>query len=129
MAKRDLYAVAKRRTLVLGASPIPERYAHLAVLKLLAHGHPVVAVGLRDGTIGGLPILHGIPEDEHFHTITLYMNPVVQEAWHDRILALVPERIIFNPGTEHAIFAQRAADQGIEVVEGCTLVMLGSGQY
>jgi len=43
--------------------------------------------------------------------------------------ALAPERIIFNPGTEHAAFAERAAEQGSEVVEGCTLVMLGTGQY
>ncbi|MBL7940951.1 MAG: CoA-binding protein [Flavobacteriales bacterium] len=119
----------ERRTLVLGASPDPERYAHRAVLKLLAHGHPVVAVGLRDGTIGGLPILHHIPLDEHFHTVALYMNPVVQAAWHDRILALAPERIIFDPGTEHSGFARAAAGQGIEVVEGCVLVMLGTGQY
>ncbi len=79
--------------------------------------------------IGGLPILHEIPADDHFHTITLYMNPVLQEAWHNAILALAPARIIFNPGTEHAAFAQRAMDLGIEVVEGCTLVMLATGHY
>jgi len=98
-------------------------------MKLMAHGHEVVPVGLRSGMIGDMPILHEIPVGGHVHTITLYLNPMVQEAWHDRILAMAPERIIFNPGTEHAEFAERAAEQGIEVVEGCTLVMLGTGQY
>ena len=63
------------------------------------------------------------------HTVTLYLGPVLQKEWHERILALKPERIIFNPGTEDPAFQQRAEKMGIEVVEGCTLVMLASGQY
>ncbi len=119
----------QERTLVLGASPNPARYAYSAVLRLHANGIPVVAVGARSGTIDGIPILQEIPQDVAIHTVTLYMNPMVQEAWHERILALHPRRIIFNPGTEHAAFSQRAVNSGIEVVEGCTLVMLGTGQY
>lgn len=118
-----------RATLVLGASPKPERYAYRAVQRLVAHGHSVTAVGRTQGSIDGVPILQAIPQEARVHTVTLYLNPVVQEAWQDRILALAPKRIIFNPGTEHAGFAARAAQQGIEVVEGCTLVMLGTGQY
>jgi hypothetical protein len=47
----------------------------------------------------------------------------------DRLLALEPRRIIFNPGTEHPAFAARASASGMEVVEGCTLVMLSTGTY
>lgn len=121
--------MASLRTLVLGASPEPSRYAHLAALRLQANGHEVVLVGKQVGSIGGVPIRTDVPEDVAVHTVTLYLNPRAQEAWHDRLLALAPKRIIFNPGAEHPGFAQRAEAAGIEVVEGCTLVMLSTGQY
>ncbi len=118
-----------RPTLVLGASPDPARYSHLATQRLLSHGHTVILVGARAGAIAGKPILTELPQGPPVHTVSLYMNPMVQEAWHERILALHPKRIIFNPGTEHEDFARRAAGQGIEVIEGCTLVMLATGHY
>lgn len=38
-------------------------------------------------------------------------------------------RIIFNPGTENPTFEEAAKALGMEVVEGCTLVMLATGAY
>ncbi len=119
----------EKTTLVLGASPKEDRYANMAVNRLLAAGHPVVAVGRRAGSIGEEPIGTEIPEGRSIHTVTLYLNPHNQEPWADRILALSPKRIIFNPGTENVGLEKRAAELGIEVVEGCTLVMLGTGQF
>jgi predicted CoA-binding protein len=118
-----------KTTLVLGASAKPDRYSNIAVRRLLAVGHPVIAVGHRAGTIGDEPILTEAPEGRTLDTVTLYLNAHNQEAWVDRILALRPKRIIFNPGAENPALAERAAVQGIEVVEGCTLVMLASGLY
>jgi len=117
------------RTLVLGASPNPERYAHKAVMRLLTHGHSVVGVGLRTGKIGTVEIQQEIPVGVKFHTVTLYLGPTAQKAWQEKVLAMRPARIIFNPGTENRAFEQLAKSAGIEVVEGCTLVMLASGQY
>jgi hypothetical protein len=47
----------------------------------------------------------------------------------DYLLSLSPRRIIFNPGTENPDFMEKAEAQGIEVVAGCTLVMLRAGTY
>ena len=116
-------------TLVLGASTDPGRYAYLATERLLDRGHPVVLIGRKAGQLRGNSITKEFPDPGTVHTVTLYVNPIDQEIWHERILALAPRRIIFNPGTEHDGFADRAKEQGIEVVVGCTLVMLGSGQY
>lgn len=121
--------MATLRTLVLGASPEPSRYAHRAALRLKAHGHEVILVGKHAGTIDGEAIRADIPPGVVIHTVTLYINPLAQEAWHQRLIALKPQRIIFNPGAEHAEFARRAEAAGIHVVEGCTLVMLATGQY
>jgi predicted CoA-binding protein len=118
-----------KTTLVLGASPKEDRYSNKAVRRLLAAGHPVIAVGHRVGSIGDQPIRTDIPEAATIHTVTLYLNPHNQEVWTDRILHLKPQRIIFNPGTENAELEERATENGIEVVEGCTLVMLGTGQF
>lgn len=125
----DLCTMEALHTLVLGASPDPSRYANMAIRRLRSKGVPVVAVGARKGEVDGVPIVQEIPAAVRIHTVTMYMNPMVQEAWHERILDLRPERIIFNPGTEHEGFAQRAKAMGIATVEGCTLVMLGTGQY
>lgn len=118
-----------RTTLVLGATPRPDRYAYMAVERLLAANIPVVAVGRSTGQIQDVVISKEIPQGKDIHTVTLYLGPVNQAPWQDRILALRPARIIFNPGTENAPFEERARAQGIEVVIGCTLVMLSVGTY
>jgi uncharacterized protein len=118
-----------KKTLVLGASDNPERYSYLAVKKLAAHGHPVIALGNRPGTIGTHLIL---TEKKHFEgvdTVTLYLNAYHQQQYYDYIFSLSPKRIIFNPGAENEALYQAARQRGIEALEACTLVMLGTGQY
>ena len=119
----------KRKTLVLGASTNPERYSYMAVRKLKFAGIPVVAAGLREGEIFGVRIEKPFARFEDIHTVTVYMGPKNLEAYHDYILSLHPRRVIFNPGTESFDFAARLEAQGIEVVYGCTLIMISSGQY
>ncbi|MBP7408249.1 MAG: CoA-binding protein [Flavobacteriales bacterium] len=118
-----------RTTLVLGASPDPSRYAHKAVRRLRSHGHDVLAIGRHTGIIDDVPILAAVPEGAVVDTVTLYLSPRNQLVWQDEILHLRPRRVIFNPGAEDAVFAQRLEGAGIEVVEGCTLVMLSTGGY
>jgi uncharacterized protein len=118
-----------KKTLVLGASANPSRYSFLALQRLQAHGHSVVAIGKRKGKVGDVNI-----ETDHLalhdiDTITLYLNPANQEQYLDYILSLKPKRIIFNPGTENNKLIQSARSLGIMPVMGCTLVMLSVGTY
>ena len=119
----------QKKTLVLGASENPSRYSYLAVRKLTAHGHPVVAVGRKKGAVAGIDISTEPVEEEGVDTITLYLNPTNQQPYYDYILGLKPRRIIFNPGTENDELVEKAEAAGIEPVMGCTLVMLSTGQY
>lgn len=119
----------KKFTVVLGASPNPSRYSYLAVSRLAGKGHPVLAIGKKDGQIGDTPITKEHPVPADVDTITLYMNPVLQKEYYDYILQLHPKRIIFNPGTENDELAALASSKGIEPVEACTLVLLSTGQY
>lgn len=118
-----------KKTLVLGASENPARYSNLAVQRLRAHGHPVVALGRKPGHIGDVPILVTYPGDEDIDTITLYLNEHNQQPYHSFILSLHPKRIIFNPGAENDTLAAMAEAEGIETLEACTLVLLSTGQY
>lgn len=119
----------QKKTLVLGASPNPERYSYLAAERLQSYGHPVIAVGKKQGRIGQVNIEYPIPALTDIHTVTIYLNSKNQEAFYDSILALHPVRIIFNPGAENDMLKQLAAGNQIETIEACTLVMLSTGQY
>lgn len=116
-------------TVIIGASSNPERYSHMATLRLKKYGHTVFPVGIRDGKIGNETILTGQPPLSGIHTVTLYVGPANQPAWVEYILNLHPKRIIFNPGAENAALLASAEKQGIECVEGCTLVMLSTGEF
>jgi hypothetical protein len=118
-----------KKTLILGASENPARYAHEAAHRLAQAGHPIVNVGQRAGTVAGAPIHTGQPEVDGVHTVTLYVGADRQPALYDYILKLRPQRLIFNPGTENPELAQLAGQHGIYAEEACTLVFLTTGQY
>ncbi|NIG53117.1 CoA-binding protein [Chitinophaga sp. Cy-1792] len=119
----------KKLTVVLGASPNPSRYSYLAVSMLQKHGHPIVAIGNREGNIEGQEIIKEHPNVANVDTVTLYMNPTLQASYYDYILQLHPRRIIFNPGTENPELKELAIRNGIQPQEACTLVLLSTGQY
>ena len=121
-------AVAKK-TVVLGASDNPARYSYLALRKLQAYHHPIVAIGKMIGKVGDVDIQTDHMPVEAVDTVTLYLNPHNQREYYDYILELKPNRIIFNPGTENEDLIKRAKENGIEPVLGCTLVMLSTGMY
>lgn len=119
----------KKKTVVLGASENPARYSYLAVHRLRAHDHPVVAVGRKDGHVADVDIHKEKTQEEDVDTITLYLNPANQVPYYDYILSLKPKRIIFNPGTENDELIKKARENNIKPVIACTLVMLSTGQY
>ena len=118
-----------KTTVILGASDNPNRYSYLALNRLKKYGHPIVAIGKKDGVVSGIPIQKGTPPIENVDTITLYLNPERQKMYYDYIVSLNPQRIIFNPGTENEELVVLAEKNGIRTMEACTLVMLSTGQF
>ena len=119
----------KKKTLVIGGSPKPERYSNQAIRKLLSFNYQVESIGLRESNVGTISIITGMPDIDDVHTVTMYIGPSRQPDYYDYILSLNPSRIIFNPGTENPELSFRAKEKGIEVVENCTLVMLDEGLF
>jgi predicted CoA-binding protein len=115
---------------ILGASPKPDRYAYKAFELLREYGHRPLPINPAFDEILGekcYPKISDAPGP--IDTVTLYLgqersNPLIEE-----IVNAKPRRIIMNPGAENSALAAKAEEAGIEVVEGCTLVMLRTGQF
>lgn len=123
--------VMSKKTVVIGATPNPSRYAYLASNMLKEYDHEIVPVGIKTGEVAGEQIvdMREKPAFTDVDTVTLYIGTQNQSEWYDYILSLNPKRIIFNPGTENTEFVNMARQKGIQTVYGCTLVMLRAGTY
>ena len=119
------------KTVIIGATPNPSRYAYLAAERLENKGHEIIPVGNKVGEILGHKIINikDKPELSDIHTVTMYVGADHFKGYEEYVLGIKPKRIIFNPGAENDLLESMAQKQGIETVHGCTLVMLGSGQY
>ncbi|HEX5176825.1 MAG TPA: CoA-binding protein [Chthoniobacteraceae bacterium] len=120
----------KRNVAVLGASPKPDRYSNQAVRLLASFDYRPIPVNPACDEIEGVPCFPNLAAiGKPVHTITLYLGPARSTPLIDEIVAAKPQRIILNPGAENEELAAAASGAGIEVVEGCTLVMLRSGLF
>jgi uncharacterized protein len=121
----------RKKTVIIGATTNPSRYAYLAAQMLTSYQYEIVPVGIKEGVVFDKEILDIFekPPVENVDTVTLYIGPHRQPEYYDYILGLKPKRIIFNPGTENDEFEKMAESKGIEALQACTLVMLRSGQY
>lgn len=120
----------KRNVAVLGASPKPDRYSNQAIRLLGRFDYRPIPVNPAYEEIEELACFPNLAAiGEPVHTITLYLGPARSTPLIDEILAVNPQRIIMNPGAENEELAAAASGAGIEVVEGCTLVMLKTGLF
>ena len=127
----EIVSASPKRTLIVGATTNPDRYAFLVAQQFANRGLEFIPIGIKKGVVFGEEILDlkTKPPLKDIHTITLYLGPANQSEWIDYLVGLKPKRIIFNPGTENPEFFKRAKEAGIEVLPACNLVMLSTGQY
>jgi len=118
-----------KKTLIIGASTNPERYAFMAAHRLVQHGHPIELLGLKEGEIAGHSIHTDKPYFDDIDTVTLYVGLRNQPEWYDYVVSIHPKRVIFNPGTENDEFVALLKQNGIEAQEACTLVLLSINAY
>ena len=120
-----------KKTAIIGASPNPMRYSYMAAHRLKSYGHTTILLGTKKGYVSDQEIvdIRSTPRFDNIHTVTMYVGPQHQGPLEEYILSLKPKRIIFNPGTENPSLEQKALNQGIEVLNACTLVMLSANQY
>ncbi|MGC6421315.1 MAG: CoA-binding protein [Flavobacteriaceae bacterium] len=119
-----------KKTLVLGASLKPERYAHQAILKLRAAGHPVLAVGRQAGTIADVQVQTQMDLTwTEIDTVSVYLQKAHQVQYIEAIFQYQPKRVLFNPGTENPFLSKQLQNRGIITENACNLVLLTTDQY
>jgi predicted CoA-binding protein len=119
-----------KSVVVLGASPKRDRYSNQAVRMLREYGHTVIPVNPGHDFIEGLPVTRRLGEIRSpVDTVTVYLSPQHGETLAEQILRLEPKRVILNPGAESTVLEKALCQRGIEVVHGCTLVMLRTAQF
>lgn len=119
-----------RTVVVLGASPKPTRYSYQAVKLLESHGYQVIPVHPKVARIDHIPVVGTLREVEGpVDTLTLYLGPAHSRGVIGDILALAPNRVILNPGTESRDLELALATARIPYEHACTLVMLRTGQF
>jgi uncharacterized protein len=119
-----------QNVVVLGASPKEDRYSNRAVRELANHEHNVYPVHPLCAEIHGKTCykrLDDIPGE--VDTLTLYVGKERSTQLMDNILSQKPRRIIMNPGAENELLEAKAKEHNIEVIRGCTLVMLRTKQF
>jgi predicted CoA-binding protein len=121
--------IKNKKTLVLGATTKPERYAFKAVNMLVEKGHSVLALGQNAGEVAGVKIQTKAIPLKNIDTVTLYLNPTRQRDYYNYIVEAKPKRVIFNPGTENPEFYQLLKLNDIKVEVACTLVLLATNQF
>lgn len=115
---------------VLGASAKPSRYSYLAVQRLRALGHEPIGISPSNPSIAGVTVVSRLSElPKGVHTLTMYVSPEQSEKLSSEILTYGFVRVIFNPGSENPQLMEQLRERGVEVVEGCTLVMLSAGSF
>lgn len=118
-----------KKTLIVGATTNESRYAYKAAEKLTAAGHEIIPFGIKKGEVFGQPIVNDWQAFEDVNTVTMYVGPARQDEYFDKIIAIKPNRVIFNPGTENPIFQDKLSNAGIDFEEACTLVLLSLNDY
>ena len=115
---------------VLGASPKKDRYANMALHRLAEKGHVALGVNPALPDLEGFDCVASIPDlPAGVDTATVYLGAARSSELADQILSYGFRRVVFNPGAENPELADRLREAGTETVEGCTLVMLSSGQF
>ncbi|WP_395730027.1 CoA-binding protein [Prosthecobacter sp.] len=122
--------MSKERVVIIGASNNPERYSHRALLLLRKYGHEVVPVHPKLAEIEGIPVVADMSLISGLvDTVTMYVGAAISSGLQDKLIALRPRRVIFNPGAENAPLAGALQKAGIACEEACTLVLLNTGQF
>ncbi|MDW8849294.1 CoA-binding protein [Flavobacterium sp. MMLR14_040] len=118
-----------KKTLVLGATTKPDRYAYRAINMLVQKGHTVLAIGQNTGEVAGVKIQTKAIPVKNIDTVTLYLNPTRQRDYYNYIIEAQPKRVVFNPGTENPELYQLLELNDIKAEVACTLVLLATNQY
>lgn len=112
---------------VIGASRDRSRFGNISVRAHLRQGYRVFPINPHAAEIEGLPTYHRLAElpVEHLDRVTVYVPPETGIHLLEEIAECDVDEIWFNPGSADDELRSRAAELGLPIVEGCSIVDLG----
>ena len=113
---------------ILGASADRSKFGNKAVRAFLARGYAVYPVNPKGGEVEGLSVyksLAEIPPDIKLDRISVYLPPAVGLKTLPEITDRGCGELWLNPGSESDELVAAAEQQGLNVIQACSIVAIG----
>jgi predicted CoA-binding protein len=111
---------------ILGASEDRRKFGNKSLRAHMACGYEVFPVNPKGGSIEGLPAYARLVDvPGALDRVSVYLPPARTLAALEEIAAKGCRELWLNPGTADAAVRARAAELGLRVIEGCSIVDLG----
>ncbi len=112
---------------IVGASKDRSKYGNKSLRAHLKLGYQVIPVNPREAEIEGLTAVRDLtavtgPVDR----VSMYVPPKIGLALLEQIKALAPKEFFLNPGTESPELVAQARAIGLEPIEACSILALGT---
>ncbi|MEX2175634.1 MAG: CoA-binding protein [Pirellulaceae bacterium] len=113
---------------ILGASADRGKFGNKAVRAFLAKGYTVYPVNPKASEVEGLAAhaaLADIPAEVKLDRISVYLPPAVGLKVLPEIVARGCNELWLNPGSESDELVAAAEQQGLNVIQACSIVDIG----
>jgi len=117
---------------ILGASADRSKFGNKAVRAFLARGFTVYPVNPKGGEVEGLAVyksLTEIPPDVKLDRISVYLPPAVGLKTLPEIVKRGTSELWLNPGSESDELVAAAEQQGLNVIQACSIVAVGMSPH
>ena len=117
---------------ILGASTDRSKFGNKAVRAFLAKGYDVYPVNPKGGEVEGLTAyksLAEIPAGVTLDRISVYLHPAIGLKAIPEIAARGCQELWLNPGSESDELVAAAEQQGLNVIQACSIVAIGESPH
>jgi predicted CoA-binding protein len=117
---------------ILGASSDHSKFGNKGVRAFVAQGYTVYPVNPKGGEVEGLPVyksLAEIPADIKLDRISVYLPPAIGLKTLPEIVARGCNELWLNPGSDSDELVEAAQQQGLKVVQACSIVGIGMSPH
>jgi len=118
-----------KNVVLIGASSKEDSYSYMAFKLLKEKGFNVIPVHPFNKEIDGIKVRRDLDGLSDIYAVTLYVNPVILKNYEEQIVAIKPQRVIFNPGTVSPDADKRFSKASITTVEACSIVLLKTDRF
>lgn len=112
---------------IIGASRDRSKFGNKSVRAHQAAGYQVFPVNPKDSEVEGLACVASVADlrIQKIDRVSLYLPPAIAVKVLDELASLDVDEVWLNPGVADAAVRERAAELGLNAIEGCSIVDLG----